>query len=100
MNEYLLLMHADARDPETANSGEAWAAYLARLRELGCFEGGSSLGRGISRRLGQPDSPAKTPIDGFIRVRCDDLASALALVAGNPAYEAGATVEVRELVKD
>lgn len=100
MNEYLLLMHDDARDPALADSGEAWAAYLGRLRQSGCFEGGSSVGVGVSRREGQPDGPARTPINGFIRVRCEDLAAALALVEGNPVYEAGGTVEVRELVKD
>jgi hypothetical protein len=36
-------------------------------------------------------------LTGFIRVRAKSLEQAKALVAGNPLYEAGGTVEIREL---
>jgi len=34
---------------------------------------------------------------GFIRIEATDLAEARTLLAGNPTYEAGGTVEIREL---
>jgi hypothetical protein len=34
---------------------------------------------------------------GFIRVNADNLAAAKSLLSGNPVYEAGGTVEIREL---
>lgn len=37
---------------------------------------------------------------GYIRVHAPDLESARSLVVGNPVYEAGGTVEIRELPKD
>jgi len=36
-------------------------------------------------------------IGGFIRVMARDLAHARSLLPGNPVYEAGGTVEIREL---
>jgi hypothetical protein len=36
-------------------------------------------------------------LSGFIRVAAADLAAARGLVAGNPVFEAGGTVEIREL---
>lgn len=39
-------------------------------------------------------------IGGYIRIRAVDLEAAQALVVGNPVYEAGGTVEIRELTKD
>ncbi len=100
MDEFILFMHDDATDPALADSGEAWAAYLRRLRESGCFDGGSSVGPGIACRKGRDDAAARTPINGFLRIHCDDLATARALLDENPVYEAGGTVEVRALLKD
>jgi hypothetical protein len=34
---------------------------------------------------------------GYIRVRADNLDEAKSLLAGNPVFEAGGTVEIREL---
>jgi hypothetical protein len=36
-------------------------------------------------------------LTGYIRVRAESLNAARALVAGNPVYEAGGTIEIREL---
>jgi hypothetical protein len=36
---------------------------------------------------------------GFIRVGADSLDHARTLLVGNPAFEAGGTVEIRELVR-
>lgn len=36
-------------------------------------------------------------VTGFIRVKADDLDQAKALLVGNPIFEGGGTVEIREL---
>ena len=38
-----------------------------------------------------------TQLAGYIRVTADSLDQAKTLLAGNPVYEAGGTVEIREL---
>jgi hypothetical protein len=39
-------------------------------------------------------------LNGYIRVAAQNLEAAQALVIGNPVYEAGGTVEIRELPRD
>ncbi len=91
MADYIFLMHDDAPD------GLDWDPYLSRLREAGVFQGGSAIGEGYcSRKSGEPPAPT-AHITGFIRVTAKDLAHAQTLLAGNPVYEAGGTVEIREL---
>jgi hypothetical protein len=38
-----------------------------------------------------------THLTGYVRVSADSLAHAKSMVAGNPHFEAGGTVEIREL---
>ena len=91
MADYILLMHDDAP------GGLDWDPYLSTLREAGVFQGGSSIGEGsCARKSGEPPAPT-AHITGFIRVTAPDFAHAQSLLAGNPVYEAGGTVEIREL---
>jgi hypothetical protein len=93
--DFLLLMHGgSAADPA------AWGPYLARLREGGWFQGGSSIGGGacVSKSGAPPDLTRH--LVGYIRIRATDAGHATELVAGNPVYEAGGVVEIRELPKD
>ncbi|HZP75909.1 MAG TPA: hypothetical protein VFB45_07205 [Pseudolabrys sp.] len=92
MSEFILLMHDDAPTDD-----EAWAPYIRGLQQRGCFEGGSVIGDGIAARKRGTPAPLSTQIAGYIRVTAGSLEAAKALLAGNPAYEAGATVEIREL---
>jgi hypothetical protein len=94
MADYLLLMHSDADGPT-----EGWDAYLAKLKALGCFQGGSQVGGGRSFRKDGEPVPMTYSLGGFIRVTADDLAGARKLLDGNPVYEAGGTVEIRELLR-
>ena len=95
MADFILLMHGDETGPQTD-----WEAYFARLRDLGVFRGGSAIGRGaVFRREGRA-GPAADHLTGFIRVEADNLEAAQALLAGNPVYEAGGTVEIRALPTD
>ena len=100
MNEFILLMHNDARDSGLADSPAAWTAYLDALASSGQFEGGSSIGPGRCSRRQSENVPEPTSISGFIRVRALSIEHAEEFLIGNPVYEAGGTVEVRELLKD
>jgi hypothetical protein len=99
MNDYILLMHKDVPEAGRGRSHE-WHTYLARLREAAAFQGGSSIGDGLCVRKGTAAPPITGQIGGYIRIRAVDLEAARALIAGNPVYEAGGTVEIRELPKD
>ena len=100
MNEYLLLMHTDATDTAIAHDATRWMQYLESLRASGQFDGGSAIGAGVLCRKGSPDAPAPGGMDGYIRVRAASLAAAQAFLDGNPVYDGGGTVEVRELPRE
>lgn len=97
MNDYLLLMHADATDPDAADDDAAWIRYLDALRAGGGFDGGSAIGRGERHRRGTAPRPAEPGPSGYLRVRAASLEDARRYLQGNPVYEAGGTVEIREL---
>ena len=100
MNEYLLLMHADAPDSAHAESGERWGQYLQVLRASGRFDGGSSIGDGALCRKGLALVAVSGQLSGFLRVRAENLEHARDFLVGNPVFEAGGTVEVRALLRD
>jgi hypothetical protein len=95
MKDFLLLMHSGS-NAESA----AWGPYLAKLRAAECFQGGSSIGNGVCVvRTG--DAPDVTHhLAGYVKVKAKDLAHARELLDGNPVYEAGGVVEIRELPND
>jgi hypothetical protein len=93
MADFIFLMHDDA----PGGGSHDWDPYLTRLRETEVFQGGSAIGLGCcERKSGKPPAPT-AHITGFIRVAADDLDHAKRLLAGNPVFEAGGTVEIREL---
>ena len=97
MTDYMLLMHDDA---PTSISEASWGSYIGKLRSGGHFEGGSSFGAGACVNKGGPAKDITGHLGGFMRIRADDLEHAKALLAGNPVFEAGGTVEIRELTED
>lgn len=99
MNDYLLLMHRDARQ-DAADVQREWSVYLQRLRDAGVFEGGSSIGDGVCVSKSENAASVTSHLSGYIRVQAESLAAARELVNGNPVYEAGGTVEIRELPRD
>jgi len=100
MNDYLLLMHSDAVDDHVAADEGRWTAYFETLRASGLFDGGSSIGTGQCFRKAGPAAPLSDSLSGFVRVRADDLEAARHFLVGNPVYDAGGTVEIRELPRD
>ncbi|MBL8523969.1 MAG: hypothetical protein JNN20_09790 [Betaproteobacteria bacterium] len=94
MTDYIFLMHNDA---ESAETDAAWEQYLHKLRASGQFEGGSAIGSGeCFVRQGQPVG-VTAHLSGYILVRAESLSAARMLLDGNPVFEAGGTVEIREL---
>jgi hypothetical protein len=92
--DFILFMH---RDPVEEPRAEMWTPYLASLRERGVFEGGSVIGTGrVFRKQGTPDSQSDRLV-GYIRVQAENLTEACELLAGNPVFECGGSVEIREL---
>jgi hypothetical protein len=97
MPEYLLLMHNDIPQRGEEGSAEAWSAYLGDLQTAGIFEGGSAIGTGVCvKKTGQPP-PIAAHIAGYLRIQAESLDHARTYLTGNPVYEAGGTVEIREL---
>ena len=92
MPDYIFLVHDDVDD------GQAdWGPYLAKLRESGHFEGGSAIGDGTCIRKTGVAPPISEHIVGYLRVNADNLEHAKSMLAGNPHFEVGGTVEIREL---
>jgi hypothetical protein len=92
MGDYIFLMHNDA----VAGDNE-WEPYIRGLQQRGCFQGGSAIGDGTCvRRSGAPAS-LSAHLVSFIRVGAHSLEQAKSLLSGNPVFEAGGTVEIREL---
>jgi hypothetical protein len=98
MNDYILLMHDDA--PEGGDRSQAWTAYFAKLRQAGAFQGGSAIGDGLCVSKSKAAPGITQHLSGYIRIRAADMTQARELVAGNPVFEAGGTVEIRELPRD
>jgi hypothetical protein len=92
MPEYIFLMHGDADDDETA-----WGPYVRRLEQSGCFQGGSAIGEGICVRKRGAAASLTAHLTGYFRVVANSLDDAKSMLVGNPLYEAGGTVEIREL---
>ncbi|NBB15609.1 hypothetical protein GVN21_09615 [Caulobacter sp. SLTY] len=95
MVDVLLLMHDD-----TTTEPVGWDDYFTRLNELGVFRGGSAIGVGDAFRKAGTAGPVAVRLTGYIRVEVASLAAAGDLLSGNPTYEAGGTVEIRELPRD
>jgi len=97
MNDYILFMHDDARDAAVATDGNLWTQYMSALRASGRFDGGSAIGTGIAFKKDGAGTAAPTTVSGYIRIRAENADAAQQFLIGNPIYEAGGTVEIREL---
>ncbi len=92
MVDYIFFMHSDVLGQQVN-----WDAYLEKLKQCDAFEGGSEIGQGVCVRKSGMAPPITGHLVGYIRLRADSLNAAKALLAGNPHFEAGGTVEIREL---
>ncbi len=94
MPDFIFLMHDDGQEGAAGD----WGPYLSMLQDRGCFQGGSGIGDGacFHKNSSEPLPPSES-IVGYIRVAAGSLKEARGLLAGNPIYEAGGVVEIREL---
>jgi len=99
MKDFILFMQDDAESSD-ANDDVAWARYFAMLRASGQFAGGSAIGMGIRFRKSHPVVSSGHAPTGYIRVRAASFDEAQTFLSGNPVYEAGGTVEIRELPRE
>jgi hypothetical protein len=93
MNDYIFLMHSDSGP----TSPKEWDAYIGRLNGLGVFQGGSSIGDGVCVSKSGETNAITGHLSGYIKIKAATLDEAKQFVDGNPAFEAGGTVEIREL---
>jgi hypothetical protein len=97
MADFLFLMHNDSPRALLTEDDGAWDPYLQNLVALGCFRGGSAIGKGTCFKKAGSPVPVTERIVGFIQVSALDIDDAAKLLPGNPVFEAGGTVEIREL---
>ena len=98
MVDFIFLMHDD-ENPDLGSevSSDDWGPYIGRLQASGNFQGGSAIGTGVCARKSGAVPAITGHLVGFIRVGADSLDHARTLLVGNPVFEAGGTVEIREL---
>ena len=93
MAEFIVFMHAL---PDGVSEGD-WEPYLERLGRSGHLRGGSIIASGKCFAKNGMAPPFTSHINGFIRIDAASFDEAAGLLSGNPVYEAGGTVELREL---
>jgi len=93
--DFLFLMHTDA-----GGDAAAWDGYLKALQAAGVLRGGSRIGEGACFRKNGTVSEVTGHLGGYIKIEVPDFEAARAWLSGNPVYEAGGTVEIRELPRD
>lgn len=94
MADYLLLMH---NDYDLGDRSENWQPYLDTLGAAGALRGGSAIGAGLCVRRAGSVPDVSRHLVGYVKIEARDLKHARELVQGNPVFEAGGTVEIREL---
>ena len=94
MTDYIFLMHDDAI---ADIDDREWEPYLRKLQQSGFFQGGSAIGDGVCARKSGAPASVTAHLTGFIRVTAESFDQAKSLLIGNPVFDAGGTVEIREL---
>src|SRR5687767_875188 len=97
MVDFIFLMHNDSPRRVSDSDEDPWGPYIQRLQASGRFEGGSAIGGGVCVNKAGTEVEVSAHIGGFIRVQAESLDHARELLDGNPVFEAGGTVEIREL---
>lgn len=89
-------MHGDVEQEEKSQD---WRIYLEFLSAEGALRGGSAIGPGLCIRRSGAVPDVTHQIVGYVKIEARDFDHARQLVQTNPVYEAGGTVEIRELPK-
>lgn len=96
MADFIMLMH---NDYDLGGRSENWQPYLDMLGSAGALRGGSAIGSGVCVRRSGNVPVVSSHLVGYVKIEARDLNHARELLLGNPVYEAGGTVEIRELPK-
>lgn len=97
MPDFILFMHNDANESKTTDNAGAWRLYIEKLQAKGMFQGGSSIGSGVCKNVSGSKTNITSHLVGYIRIQADSTRDVEELLVGNPVFEAGGTVEIREL---
>jgi hypothetical protein len=92
--DFILLMHSDY---DLGDQSESWQPYLDMLSSAGALRGGSAIGSGLCVRRSGNVPDVTRHLVGYVKIEALDLNQARELINGNPVYEAGGTIEIREL---
>ncbi len=76
---------------------EDWKSYIAKLRSSGQVEGGSVIGAGVCATQSGITTEITAHVSGYMLIQAENLSHAQKLLEGNLVFEAGGTVEIREL---
>jgi hypothetical protein len=95
VNDYIFLMY-DTKN-SSAGTDSDWEQYIKTLVNTGHFAGGSAIGGGLSISRSGEASSITAELSGYIRVTASSIEEAQNLLAGNPTYEGGGKIEIREL---
>jgi hypothetical protein len=97
MKDYILFMHNDAPDGGKPRPAAEWSSYFEKLNAEHVFEGGASIGGGVCMNKSGSAPQISDRIFGYIRLRVRDINHAKELVELNPVFQAGGSVEIREI---
>ena len=97
MIDFIFLMHDDSAPPTSDSGDDGWGPYIQKLKTMKRFVGGSAMGGGICVNQAGTNLDVSSHIVGFITVQAESLQDARELLSGNPVFEAGGMVEIREL---
>jgi hypothetical protein len=100
LNDYIFLMHNDVAPENSSGNDAAWSQYISGLRTTGRFGGGSSIGHGVCVRKTGPAGEITMKLGGYITVQAENIEEAKKLLVGNPVFEAGGSVEIRDLPRE
>ena len=89
MSEYMMIMRSSESEGD-------WSSYIEKLIGTGMFRGGSAFGNG--RCLNRERDDEMCSATGYMRFEANSIDDIQNLLAGNPTYEAGGSVEIHELV--
>ncbi len=91
--DFIVLMHSHY---DVSGNSENWQPYPDMLSSAGALRGGSAIGLGLCVRRSGNIPDVSRHLVGYMKIEARDLKHARELVRGNPTYEAGGTVEIRE----
>ena len=97
MPDFILFMHNDLGNTKRQGESLAWSQYIEKLQAKGVFQGGSSIGSGVCKNVSGSKTNITSHLVGYIRIQANSMRHVEELLVGNPVFEAGGTVEIREL---